>query len=81
MATRLKRPHAPPRALRSKPAPALVKTADRDAGGKKLRDKVPRDAHGVWLVFALAYADQAEQDHGALKAAVRAGIVDVQPEH
>ena len=31
--------------------------------------------------FALAYADQAEKDHAALKAAVRAGIVDVQLEH
>jgi uncharacterized protein (DUF2252 family) len=31
--------------------------------------------------FALAYADQAEQDHAALKAAVRAGIVEVQLEH
>ncbi len=30
--------------------------------------------------FALAYADQAEQDHAALKAAVRAGIIDVQLE-
>jgi Uncharacterized protein conserved in bacteria (DUF2252) len=30
--------------------------------------------------FALAYADQAEQDHAALKAAVRAGIVDVELE-
>jgi hypothetical protein len=30
--------------------------------------------------FALAYADQAERDHAALKAAVRAGIVDVQLE-
>ena len=27
--------------------------------------------------FALAYADQAERDHAALKAAVRAGVVDV----
>ena len=27
--------------------------------------------------FALAYADQAEQDHAALKAAVRAGTVEV----
>ena len=27
--------------------------------------------------FALAYADQAEQDHAALAAAVRAGIIDV----
>jgi len=27
--------------------------------------------------FALAYADQAEQDHAALKAAVRAGSIDV----
>jgi hypothetical protein len=27
--------------------------------------------------FALAYADQAEKDHAALKAAVRAGTVDV----
>ena len=27
--------------------------------------------------FALAYADQAEKDHAALKAAVRAGIVDM----
>jgi Uncharacterized protein conserved in bacteria (DUF2252) len=27
--------------------------------------------------FALAYADQAEQDHAALKVAVRAGIIDV----
>jgi uncharacterized protein (DUF2252 family) len=31
--------------------------------------------------FALAYADQAERDHAALRAAVRAGIVDVQLEH
>jgi uncharacterized protein (DUF2252 family) len=31
--------------------------------------------------LALAYADQAEKDHAALKAAVRAGIVDVQLEH
>ena len=30
--------------------------------------------------FALAYADQAEQDHAALKAAVRAGKVEVQLE-
>jgi hypothetical protein len=30
--------------------------------------------------FALAYADQAERDHGRLKAAVRAGKVDVQLE-
>ena len=29
--------------------------------------------------FALAYADQAERDHAALAAAVRAGIIDVQP--
>ena len=27
--------------------------------------------------FALAYADQAERDHAALKAAVRAGVVEV----
>ena len=31
--------------------------------------------------FALAYADQAERDHAALKAAVRTGIVEVQLEH
>jgi uncharacterized protein (DUF2252 family) len=31
--------------------------------------------------FALAYADQAERDHAALRAAVRAGIVDVQLEN
>jgi uncharacterized protein (DUF2252 family) len=30
--------------------------------------------------FALAYADQAERDHAALKAAVRAGIIEVQLE-
>jgi Uncharacterized protein conserved in bacteria (DUF2252) len=30
--------------------------------------------------FALAYADQAESDHAALKRAVRAGIIDVQTE-
>ena len=30
--------------------------------------------------FALAYADQAERDHEALKAAVRAGIIDVELE-
>ncbi len=30
--------------------------------------------------YALAYADQAEQDHAALKAAVRAGIIDVELE-
>ena len=31
--------------------------------------------------FALTYADQAERDHAALRAAVRAGIVEVQLEH
>ena len=31
--------------------------------------------------FALAYANQAERDHAALKAAVRAGTVEVQLEH
>jgi len=31
--------------------------------------------------FALAYADQAERDHAALRTAVRAGIVEVQLEH
>jgi hypothetical protein len=31
--------------------------------------------------FALAYADQAERDHAALKTAVRAGIVEVRLEH
>jgi hypothetical protein len=31
--------------------------------------------------FALVYADQAERDHAALRAAVRAGIVEVQLEH
>jgi len=31
--------------------------------------------------FALAYADQAERDHAALRAAVRAGTVEVQLEH
>ena len=31
--------------------------------------------------FALAYADQAERDHAALKAAVRAGVVEVQSEN
>ena len=30
--------------------------------------------------FALAYADQAEQDHAAMKAAVRAGVIEVQLE-
>ena len=30
--------------------------------------------------FALAYADQAERDHAALKAAVSAGIVEVRLE-
>jgi uncharacterized protein (DUF2252 family) len=31
--------------------------------------------------FALAYADQAESDHAALKAAVRAGKIEVELEH
>jgi len=31
--------------------------------------------------FALAYADQAERDHAALRAAVRTGVVEVQLEH
>jgi uncharacterized protein (DUF2252 family) len=31
--------------------------------------------------FALAYADQAERDHAALKAAVRAGTIAVELEH
>jgi hypothetical protein len=36
---------------------------------------------GAMGKFALAYADQAEKDHAALKAAVRNGIVEVQLEH
>jgi hypothetical protein len=28
--------------------------------------------------FAVAYADQAEADHAALQAAVRAGLIEVQ---
>ena len=31
--------------------------------------------------FALSYADQAEQDHAALKAAVSAGTIDVELEY
>ncbi|MGO9431371.1 DUF2252 family protein [Rhodoblastus sp.] len=31
--------------------------------------------------FALSYADQAEQDHAALKSAVSAGIIDVELEY
>ena len=31
--------------------------------------------------FALAYADQAERDHAALRTAVRTGVVEVQLEH
>jgi hypothetical protein len=31
--------------------------------------------------FAVAYADQAEADHRALQAAVRAGLIEVQVEH
>jgi Uncharacterized protein conserved in bacteria (DUF2252) len=30
--------------------------------------------------FSLAYADQAERDHAALQAAVRAGVIEVQLE-
>ena len=30
--------------------------------------------------FALAYADQAERDNAALKAAVRTGVIEAQPE-
>jgi hypothetical protein len=30
--------------------------------------------------FALAYADQAERDHAALKAKVRAGVISVELE-
>ena len=30
--------------------------------------------------FAVAYADQAERDHAALKAAVRAGKIEVYQE-
>jgi hypothetical protein len=33
---------------------------------------------GKW---AIAYADQAEQDHAALKVEVRASIIDVELEH
>jgi hypothetical protein len=33
---------------------------------------------GAMGKFALSYADQAERDHAALKAAARAGIIDVQ---
>jgi hypothetical protein len=31
--------------------------------------------------FAIAYAEQAERDHATLKAAVRAGIIEVELEH
>jgi Uncharacterized protein conserved in bacteria (DUF2252) len=41
----------------------------------------PDDFDEAMGKFALAYADQAERDHAALKAAVRAGIVEVQLEH
>jgi uncharacterized protein (DUF2252 family) len=37
-----------------------------------------RDFDKAMGKFALAYADQAERDHASLKAAVRAGIIDVQ---
>jgi Uncharacterized protein conserved in bacteria (DUF2252) len=36
---------------------------------------------GQFDEFALAYANQAERDHAALRTAVRAGIVEVQIEH
>jgi hypothetical protein len=34
-----------------------------------------------WPTGIQSAADQAEQDHAALKAAVRAGIIDVELEH
>ena len=40
-----------------------------------------RDFDEAMGKFALAYADQAERDHAALKAAVRAGIIEVILEH
>jgi uncharacterized protein (DUF2252 family) len=40
-----------------------------------------RDFDAAMGKFAIAYADQAERDHAALKAAVRAGIIEVQMEH
>src|SRR5215467_10040788 len=36
---------------------------------------------GAMGQFALAYADQSERDHAALRTAVRAGLVEVQLEH
>ena len=42
------------------------------------KQDVFEEAMGKW---ALAYADQAERDHAALKAAVRAGTIEVQLEH
>jgi len=40
-----------------------------------------RDFDEAMGKFALAYADQAERDHAALKTAVRAGIIEVNLEH
>ena len=39
-----------------------------------------KQAMGLDPKFALAYADQAERDHAALKAAVRTGVIEAQPE-
>jgi len=49
--------------------------------GRTARHAPPTAAVATDLPTEPAYVDQAERGHAALKAAVRAGIVEVQPEH
>jgi hypothetical protein len=55
-------------------ASARWSRAEQHAARNALREKCPRDlAIGA---FAAAYADQNEQDHAALKRAVRKGTIE-----
>jgi uncharacterized protein (DUF2252 family) len=52
----MKKPSASLAADKSSPRPSLVLPAERQAIGRKLRDTVPRNAHGTWR----AQADRAD---------------------
>ena len=52
----------------------------RRRGDQRLSRHAARQFDEAMGDFALAYADQAERDHAALKAAVRAGKIEVYQE-
>jgi hypothetical protein len=51
MAVQLRRSPSPKLTARKKRSPAPMTTAERRAAGKKLRDRVPHDAHAAWRAY------------------------------